>query len=58
MMLSLEALAVTLNAEVGTTPTTEKMLPLGFQHLEHPHAWLCRTSEVSVTSTLLEAQWQ
>ena len=55
-MDSLLSFAVTLRLETGITPTTEKRAPLGFQHLEHPHAWLWATLLVSVTSTGL--LWQ
>src|SRR6186713_1162209 len=51
-------LAVTLTLSIGVTAMTEKRAPLGFQHLEQPQAWLCRTLPVISTSTLSLGQWQ
>ena len=50
-MCSLDSPEVIESLSVGTTPTTEKRAEAGFQHLEQPHAWLCRTLLSSLTVT-------
>ncbi|KAL4778182.1 hypothetical protein BJX76DRAFT_343923 [Aspergillus varians] len=57
-MRSLCPLAVILTAERGTTPTTENREPAGFQHLEHPQAWLCWMLDARVMVALWRGQWQ
>src|SRR5947207_5225865 len=42
----------------GTTATTEKVAPSGFQHFVQPQAWLWATSPLMPTLTGLSSHWQ
>src|ERR1700689_5203477 len=57
-IFSLSPLAVTLTLSRGTTATTEKTAPSGFQHLVQPQAWLCAhwLATSTVTGLLLHLQ--
>src|SRR5204862_512362 len=55
--LSLFAFAVTLSLSRGTTATCENSAPLGFQHLVHPHTWLCAYCVVTETVTASLPHW-
>src|SRR5437763_3466408 len=48
---SLSPFSTTLTLSRGTTATTEKVAPSGFQHFVQPQAWLCATSPVIATLT-------
>src|ERR1700694_2969525 len=48
---SLSPFSVTLTLSRGTTATTEKVAPSGFQHLVQPQAWLWATSPLMTTLT-------
>src|SRR6478672_12005184 len=56
--LSLSPLAVTLTLSVGTTATTEKVAPFGFQHCVQPQAWSCRICPSMLTVTGLSVHRQ
>src|ERR1700712_3183722 len=57
-MCSLSPFSITLTLSRGTTATTEKVAPSGFQHLVQPQAWLCATSPLMVTLTGLSEHLQ
>jgi len=57
-MCNLEPLAVTATFETGMTAMMEKSALGGFQHCEHPQAWLWSTLLLRVTSILFAAQRQ
>src|SRR3569832_1089825 len=42
---------LTARFSFGTTATTEKIAPAGFQHLVQPQAWVCATLPLIVTVT-------
>src|ERR1700681_5038290 len=48
---SLSPFSRTVTLSRGTTATTEKGAPSGFQHLLQPQAWLCATSPLMPTLT-------
>src|ERR1700755_3147552 len=58
MTWSLSPFSVTLTLSRGTTATTEKFAPSGFQHLVQPHAWLWATSPEIATLTGLSLHLQ
>src|SRR4051794_5792641 len=49
--LSLSAPLATLTLSRPTTATCENSAPEGFQHLVHPHTWLCAVWPPMLTST-------
>src|SRR5438445_12982706 len=51
MIWSLSPFSSTVTFWRGTTATTEKVAPCGFQHLVQPQAWLCATSPLMPTLT-------
>src|ERR1700757_2987537 len=55
---SLSAFLDTRSLPRGTTATCENSAPAGFQHLVHPHTWLCAHWPVIATATFLSGQWQ
>src|SRR3981189_1703226 len=55
---SLSPFSITLTLSRGTTATTEKVAPSGFQHLVQPQAWLCATAPLMATLTGLSLQLQ
>src|SRR6478609_6938778 len=55
---SLSPFSSTLTLSRGTTATTEKAAPAGFQHLVQPQAWLWATSPLIATLTGLSAHLQ
>src|SRR3954453_21770027 len=55
---SLSPFSSTFTLSRGTTATTEKVDPSGFQHLVQPQAWLCATSPVIATLTGLSLHLQ
>src|SRR3954464_3631122 len=48
---SLSPFSSTVTFSRGTTATTEKVAPAGFQHLVQPQAWLGATSPLIATLT-------
>src|SRR5690349_23125190 len=48
---------LTATFSFGTTATTEKTAPAGFQHFVQPQAWLCATLPLIVTVTGSSVQW-
>ena len=55
---SLSPFSVTFTLSRGTTATTEKVAPSGFQHLVQPQAWLWATSPLMATLTGLSEHLQ
>src|ERR1700756_55864 len=55
---SLSPFSSTVTFWRGTTATTEKTAPSGFQHWVHPQAWLCATSPLTPTLTGLSLHLQ
>src|SRR3954464_10741818 len=55
---NLSPFSSTLTLSRGTTATTEKVAPSGFQHLVQPQAWLWATSPVMATLTGLSLHLQ
>src|SRR5712672_4319476 len=55
---SLAPFSSTVTFSRGTTATTEKAAPSGFQHLVQPQAWLWATSPVMATLTGLSLHLQ
>ncbi|MGY3444124.1 hypothetical protein ACVW17_004125 [Bradyrhizobium sp. USDA 4473] len=57
-IFSLSPFSSTVTFSRGTTATTEKVAPDGFQHLVQPQAWLWATSPLTPTLTFLSAHLQ
>src|SRR5258708_25519938 len=55
---SLSPFSSTVTLSRGTTATTEKVAPAGFQHLVQPQAWLWATSPLMPTLTGLSLHLQ
>src|SRR5436189_6333970 len=55
---SLSPFSSTATFSRGTTATTEKVAPAGFQHLVQPQAWLWATSPLMPTLTGLSLHLQ
>src|SRR5215471_21777799 len=51
---SFDSFAVTLTLSRGTTATTEKSAPPGFQHFVQPQTWLCADCAPIETVTFCE----
>src|ERR1700693_3411822 len=58
MTCSLSPFSATVTLSRGTTATTEKAAPSGFQHLVQPQAWLWATSPLMLTFTVLSLHLQ
>src|ERR1700704_1897773 len=55
---SLSPFSSTVRLSRGTTATTEKIAPSGFQHFVQPQAWLWGTSPLMPTLTCLSLHLQ